>query len=112
MIGLVSGWVADFEAGALMLERLPICRVVLADEGYDSDAIRRQIEGAGAAPNIPPEVKRRWKPCFSPVLYRGRNVIERMFDRMKDFRRLATCYDRSAVNDLAAVCLAATVSYW
>ncbi len=95
-----------------MLERLPTCRVVLADRGYDSDAIRRQIEAAGAAPNIPPKVNRRWKPCFSPVLYRGRNAIERMFGRLKDFRRIATRYDRSATNYLAAVCLAATVSYW
>jgi hypothetical protein len=49
---------------------------VLADKGYDSDAIRRQIEAAGAAPNIPPKINRRWKPCFSPVLYRGRNAID------------------------------------
>jgi len=47
-----------------------------------------------------------------PVLYRGRNSIERMFGRLKDFRRIATRYDRSAINFLAAVCLAATVSYW
>ena len=109
---LTGGQVADCKAGALLLERLPACRVVLADKGYDSDAIRRQIEAAGAAPNIPPKVNRRWKPCFSPVLYRGRNSIERMFGRLKDFRRIATRYDRSAINFLAAVCLAATVSYW
>jgi transposase len=46
------------------------------------------------------------------VLYRGRNGIERMFGRLKDFRRIATRYERSAVNYLAAFCLAATVSYW
>ena len=45
------------------------------------------------------------------MLYRGRNAIERMFGRLKDFRRIATRYDRLAVNDLAAVCLAATVNY-
>ena len=83
-----------------------------ADKGYDSDAIRRQIEAKGTAPNIPPKANRVWKPCFSPVLYRGRNAIERMFCRLKDFRRVATRYDRIATNYLAAVCLAATVSYW
>lgn len=83
---------------------------MLADKGYDSDAIRRQIEAAGAAPNIPPEINRRWKPCFSPVLYRGRNAIERMFGRLKAFRRIATRYDRLDRNYLVAVCLAATVS--
>jgi transposase len=46
------------------------------------------------------------------VLYRGRNAIERMFGRLKDFRRIATRYDRLARNCLAAVCLVATVSYW
>lgn len=85
---------------------------MLAGKGYDSDAIRRQIEATGAAPNIPPKINRRWKPCFSLVLYRGRNAIERMFGRLKDFSRIATRYDRLATNYLAAVCLAATVSYW
>jgi transposase len=46
------------------------------------------------------------------VLYRNRNAIERMFCRLKDFRRIATRYDRNATNFLAAVCRAATVSYW
>ncbi len=104
---LTGGQAADCKAGALLLERLPACRIVLADKGYHSDDIRRQIEVAGAAPKI----NRRWKPCFSPALYRGRNAIERMFGRLKDFRRIATRYDRLATNYLAAVCLAAAVSY-
>ena len=79
---------------------------------YDSDAVRRKIESNGAAPNIPPKINRRWKPCYSPVLYRQRNAIERMFGRLKDFRRIATRYDRLAQNFLAAVCLAAIVCYW
>ncbi|WP_245517719.1 IS5 family transposase [Methylorubrum sp. Q1] len=109
---LTGGQVADCKAGALLLERSPRCRILLADKGYDSDAIRRQIEATGAAPNIPPKSNRRWKPCFSPVLYKGRNAIERMFGRIKDFRRVATRYDRLATNYLAAVSIAATVSYW
>ncbi|KQT80161.1 transposase [Methylobacterium sp. Leaf465] len=84
---------------------------MLADKGYDSDAIHRQIEVTGAAPNIPPKSNRRWKPCFSPVLYKERNAIKRMFGRLKDFRRIATRYDRSAINYLTAVCIAATVSF-
>ena len=91
---------------------MPRCGVLHADKGYDTDAIRRQIEASGAAPNIPPKRNRRWKPCFSPVLYRARNAVERMFCRLKDFRRVATRYDRNAVNFEAAVCLAAAVSYW
>ena len=63
-------------------------------------------------PTFRPKANRRWKNCFSPFLYRNRNAIERMFGRLKDFRRIATRYDRLAANFLAAVCLAATVSYW
>ncbi len=56
-------------------------------------------------PNIPPKANRRWKNCFSPFLYRNRNAIERMFCRLKDFRRVATRYDRNALNFLATVCI-------
>jgi transposase len=104
--------VADCTAGALLLEQMPDTSVLHGDKGYDSNAIRRQVEERGALPNIPPKVNRRWKNCFSPYLYRDRNAIERMFGRLKDFRRIATRYDRMANNFLAAVCLAATVSYW
>ncbi len=91
---------------------MPASSILHADKGYDSDAIRRQVEDKGAMPNIPPKTNRKWKNCFSPFLYRNRNAIERMFGRMKDFRRIATRYDRLAANFLAALCLAATVSYW
>jgi transposase len=73
-----------------------------------SDAVRQKIESKGAAPNIPPKTNRRWKNCFSPWLYRHRNAIE----RLKDFRRITTRYDRLASNFLAAICLAATLCYW
>lgn len=86
--------------------------ILHGDKGYDSDAVRRKIERKGAAPNIPPKSNRHWKNCFSPHLYRNRNAIERMFGRLKDFRRIATRYDRLAQNFLAAVCLAATLCYW
>ena len=74
--------------------------------------IGREVEGKGPFPNIPPKANRYWKNCFSPFLYRGRNAIERMFCRLKDFRRIATRYDGLAMNFLAAVCIAAIVSYW
>ncbi len=91
---------------------MPAASILHGDKGYDSNAVRRQAEDKGAMPNIPPKSNRRWKNCFSPHLYRNRNAIERMFCRLKDYRRIATRYDRHARNFLAAVCLAATVSYW
>ncbi len=103
---------ADCTAGNLLLEQMPDAPILNGDKGYDSDAIRRQVEERGAMANIPPKSNRRWKNCFSPFLYRDRNAIERMFCRLKDFRRIATRYDRLAINYLAAVCLAATVCYW
>ena len=109
---LTGGQVADCTAAAKMLEKIPGASILHGDKGYDSDAIRRQVEAKGAMPNIPPKANRRWKNCFSPFLYRNRNAIERMFCRLKDYRRIATRYDRLARNFLAAVCLAATVSYW
>jgi transposase len=95
-----------------LLEHLPAARVLHADKGYDTDALRRRVEANGTLPNISPKENRLWKNCFSPFLYRARNAVERMFCRLKDFRRVATRYDRLATNFLAAVCLAATVSYW
>ncbi len=86
--------------------------VLHGDKGYDSDKIRRQIEAHGAAPNIPPKSNRRYKPGFSPTLYRNRNAVERSFCRLKAFQRFATRYDKLARNFLTAVQLTATVYHW
>ena len=64
-------------------------------------------------PPVPRQTSRRWsnrrrKPCFSPALYRARNRIERFFNRIKHFRRLATRYEKHAANFLAMLKLAAT----
>ena len=109
---MTGGQVADCTAADRLLDRMPATDLLHGDKGYDSAAIRRKIEAAGAAPNIPPRANKRWKNCFSPYLYRNRNVIERMFGRLKDFRRIATRYDRSAINFMAAVHIVATVAYW
>ena len=104
---LTPGQAGDCPAAAQLLGHLRGDTIVLADKAYDADWLRRQIEAAGAAPNIPPIIHRRWKPCFSPVLYRGRNRIERFFNRLKHFRRLATRYEKHAANFLAMLKLAA-----
>lgn len=68
--------------------------------------------GDGGGAQHPAQVQPAMEAVLLPVLYKGRNAIERMFGRLKDFRRIATRYDRLAANYLAAVCIAATVSYW
>ena len=93
---LTGGQIADCTAGASSARTDASVAILHGDKGYDSDAIRRQVEAKGRVANIPPKANRKWKNCFSPVLYRGRNAIERMFCRLKDFRRIATRYDRLA----------------
>ncbi len=109
---LTPGQAADCRAAKIPLRRLPSGVLVMADRAYDTDAVRERIQTQGAVPNIPPKRTRRWKHCFSPVLYRGRNAIERIVGRLKDFRRIAPRYGKLATNFLAAIHLAAAVSYW
>ncbi len=109
---LTGGQVADCVAADALLDQMSQTDLVHGDKGYDTNAVRRKIEATGAAPNIPPKSNRVWKNCFSPYLYRNRNAIERMFGRLKDFRRIATRYDRLARNFHAAVCIAAVICYW
>ena len=96
----------------MLLDRLPECAVVNGDKGYDANALREQIRERGALANIPPKANRKQKPCFSPFLYRDRNAIERMFCRLKDFRRIATRYDKRADIYLSAILLAAALTWW
>ena len=103
---LTPGQAGDCPVAAQLLGHLRPDTIVLADKAYDADWLRRQIEAAGAAPNIPPMVHRRRKPWFSPAL--ARNRIERFFNRIKHFRRLATRYEKHAANFLAMLKLAAT----
>ena len=110
---LTGGQVADCAAAKALLEHLPpTTRVLHGDKGYDTNPIRQRVEANGTLPNIPPKANRIWKSCFSPVLYRARNAIERMFCRLKDFRRVATRYDKLARNYQSAVALAAAVAFW
>ena len=108
---LTPGQAGDCPVARQLLGRLRENSIVLADKAYDADWLRRQIEAAGAAPNIPSMIHRRWKPCFSPVLYRQRNRIERFFNRIKHFRRVATRYEKRASNYLAMLKLAA-IQIW
>jgi putative transposase len=84
----------------------------LADAAYDSDALRQLLIERGTDPVIPNNPTRKRRHPFDRSIYRQRNVIERTFSRLKDFRRIATRYDKLASNFLAAVTIAAIVSYW
>lgn len=84
----------------------------LADAAYDSNALRAVLIERGTLPVIPNNPTRKYKHPFDRSLYKLRNAVERTFCRLKDFRRIATRYDRLAQNYKAAVTLAAIVAYW
>lgn len=80
---------------------------VLADKGYDSDANRAAIRAAGAEPCIPPRRNRTAVIEYDRHLYKERNGVERFFGRIKQYRRVATRYDKTARNFLGFVWVAA-----
>lgn len=105
-LGLTAGQAHDAPAALALLDRLQPRTIVLGDKAYDGNAIRDLIEIQGAVPNIPAKSNRKWRPCFSKMLYRERNQVERFFSKLKHFRRIATRYDKLADNFLAMVKLA------
>lgn len=91
---------------------LPAPPLCAADAAYDSNGLRQFLIERGTVPVIPNNPTRKRRHPFDPALYRGRNAVERTICRLKDWRRIATRYDRLAVNFAAAVYLAAIVCYW
>lgn len=83
-----------------------------AGKAYDSDAVREDLIERGTRAAIPNKGDRKYLHPFDKRRYRKRNAIEGMFCRLKDFRRIATRYDKLARNYLAGLCLAALVSCW
>jgi transposase len=76
---------------------------VIADTGYDSDALAGRIAARGAAVVIKPNGCRSDPPEIDWHLYRERNVVERYWSKAKQYRRVATRYEKKAVNFLALV---------
>jgi transposase len=89
-----------------LIEHLRPGIVLLADRAYDSNDLRRQIAEKGARANIPPMPNRLAQLPFNKRLYRKRNLIERFFSKLKHYRAIATRYEKSAENYLAAIKLA------
>ena len=110
-LGLTPGQAYDGEAAMELLNALPENAMVLADKAYDTNAIREMINGQGAWANIPPKSNRKDPICFSPYLYKARNLVERFFNKIKHFRRIATRYDKLAANYMAMIKLA-SIRVW
>ena len=86
--------------------------MLLADKAYDADRLRLWLEEKGAMAVIPSTTLRRAPIPHDTRAYKARNLIECMFRRLKDFRRIATPYDKRAGIFLSAVCLAAAATWW
>ena len=99
---------ADISHAQTVLEQIP-ARMLVADKGYDSDAFRQWLSDRGIKPCIPPRRNRKTPARFSKVSYRKRHLVENFFERIKNFRRVATRYDKLAETFFGFVCLAATL---
>ena len=85
---------------------------VIADRGYDANRIRAALREQGTIPVIPGRRNRKRPIQYDERRYNDRWRVEAMFCRLKDFRRIATRYDKLARNFLSAVTLAAAIAFW
>jgi transposase len=105
---LTAGQTSEFtQAEALIAGFAP--GYVLADKGYDSDQFVSAITASQGIPVIPSKKNRKTPRALDKTLYKERNLVERLFQKLKHFRRVATRYERLARNYLAMLCLVSTV---
>ena len=103
---LTGGQRNDCTQALQLLEGIK-AKAVLADKGYDADYIVDAAKNMGAESVIPPKSNRIIQRAYDKELYKERNLVERLFNKLKHFRRFATRYDRLATHYLAFIHLAA-----
>jgi transposase len=111
---LTAGQVSDHVGAKILyptLQKSP-GTTLIADKGYDSDEYRTALQAKGITPCIPPRKRRKAPASFCKSQYKQRHKIENMFGRLKDWRRIATRYDRRADIFMAAITIAAIVIWW
>jgi transposase len=106
-IVLSQGQSSDKTVAPMLIQGLKPDRDLVADRGYDARAILELIESRGGRAHIPTCRDRKVQRSVDRYFYRQRNLVERFFNKLKHFRRIATRYDKTARNFLAAVLLAA-----
>ena len=111
-IEVTPGHLGDVRVATALITGVPAGGRLAADAAYDSDGLRRFLLERGTVPVIPNNPTRKRHHPFDETAYRQRNLIERMFCRLKDWRRIATRYDTLAANFAAAVMLAAVIIWW
>lgn len=108
---LSPGQASDKAAAPALLDGLPASRALVGDRGYDWQYLVDFVAARGGQAHIPTQRDRKAQRTVDPVLYRKRNLIERFFNRIKHFRRIATRFDKLARNFLAAVAIA-SIRIW
>ncbi len=111
-MALSKGQMSDHKGASLVLDTLPPARTLIADRGYDSAGFRQALAAKGIAPCIPSSRSRKVPFAYDKLLYRQRHRIENLFAKLKDWRRIATRYDRCPEVFLSAIALAAAVIFW
>jgi transposase len=109
---LSEGQMSDRKGASLVLVALPPAKTLIADRGYDSAAFRQALVAKGIEPCIPSSRSRKTPYPYDKTLYRQRHKVENLFAKLKDWRRIATRYDRCAHTFFSAICIAATVIFW
>jgi transposase len=97
---------------APLLQETAASAWLIGDKGYDADHLRELLHSRGTIAVIPNKSNRKRRFPFDPERYTWRNVIERTNCRLKDFRAIATRYDKLARNFLAGLCLVSALLYW
>lgn len=93
-IVITPGQTHDIKAAAELLADIRHGQMVLADRAYDADWLCAMVAGGGGWANSPPKRNQRDPVCFSPWLYRQRNLIERFLNKLKYYHHIATRYDK------------------
>ena len=109
---LTGGEAHDCPPAQRLIRRTKAARKLLGDKAYDSAELRRWLEERGTKAVVPNKCNRKQLFSFDKKSYKQRHRIENAFCRLKDFRRIATRYDRLARNFLASVCLVAAIVWW
>ncbi|GLV30311.1 hypothetical protein TomTYG75_28270 [Sphingobium sp. TomTYG75] len=109
---LTPGNTSDVKGADLLIGETAGMKGVIADRGYDANRIRAALREQGTIPVIPGRRNRKRPIQYDERRYKDRWRLEAMFCRLKDFRRIATRYDKLARNFLSAVSLAAAVAFW
>jgi len=103
---------SDHKGAGIVLEKLPPAKTLIGDRGYDSNRFRAALLARGIAPCIPPTKNRRETIQYDKTLYKQRHRIANLFAKLKEWRRIATRYDRCAHTFFSAICLAAAVLFY